>query len=140
MSAPRSLCVLALAACLFAGLPGAALAKKGGAAEPGTHAYSELIDDLFSALPQTFDVSGTNPDGTTYNGSAYLYWDPQDGELHIEWQVGKDAFMGSGPMIGGEFIIDWGQQHPAIYRLGNDGNLYGTWANGRGSETLTFAP
>jgi hypothetical protein len=58
----------------------------------------------------------------------------------VEWTVGSQQFFGSGPLIGGEFIVDWGQSSPVIYTVQRNGDLFGTWANGTASETLTFAP
>ncbi|MEM6712834.1 MAG: hypothetical protein AAF590_11215 [Pseudomonadota bacterium] len=102
--------------------------------------YATLVFDLISVLPNTFAVQGTNPSGSTYRGSAYLNFDAQSGDLLIDWQVGNDSYSGRGPLIGGEFIVDWGDSSPVIYTVQRDGSLFGTWGNGRGTEVLTFAP
>ena len=61
-----------------------------------------------------------------------------DGKLvRLNWRISNgDTFQGKGYLRGNTLTIDWGQTHPVIYKVGDDGVLRGTWSNGRGKENL----
>lgn len=135
-----ALIAAAIFAISIAASTGQVWAQKSERAAINDEEYATLVFDLISVLPNTFRVQGTNPNGSTYSGTAYLNFDPQAGDLLIEWQIGEQRFSGRGPLLGGEFIVDWGQSQPVIYTVQRDGSLFGTWAGGAATETLTFAP
>jgi hypothetical protein len=116
------------------------LAQKSDRASIPDEEYANLLEDFISVLPNSFDVIGTNTDGSTYRGTAYVSFDSQSGDLSVDWQIAGQSFSGRGPLIGGEFIVDWGQSSPVIYTVQRNGDLFGTWADGEAFETLTFAP
>lgn len=127
-------------AIIVAASPAPGVAQKSERSHINDEEYATLIDDFLSVLPNSFDVAGTNPDGSRYRGQAYVNFDPQTGDLLIDWRIGEQQFTGRGPLLGGEFIVDWGQPRPVIYTVQRDGSLFGTWADGAASETLRFAP
>jgi uncharacterized caspase-like protein len=82
-----------------------------------------------------YRVQGTNPDGSPYRGTLTL---ERSGPLYlVRWKIGKDTYEGQGTLNGSTLTIDWGQPDPVIYQVMNDGTLEGTWAKGRGKESLT---
>ena len=90
-----------------------------------------------------YRVTGTNLDGSAYEGAALLQ---QVGTIsfHIVWRVGGTEIRGVGIVSGHSFAVTYGPtQQPGmgIYQLRPDGTLEGTWsmigANGTGTETLT---
>ncbi len=117
-----------------------ATAQKSDRASIHDEEYANLLEDFLSVLPNSFDVVGTNTDGSTYRGTAYLSFETQSGDLTVDWQIAGQSFSGRGPLVGGEFVVDWGQSSPVIYTVQRNGDLFGTWANGTASETLTLAP
>lgn len=85
-------------------------------------------------LDGVYDVRGTNPNGTTYSGEVSIQ--SQGSSYFFRWRIGSQTFQGSGAQRGDSLTIDWGQQHPVIYIVGNDGVLRGTWDNGKAREDL----
>jgi serine/threonine protein kinase len=85
-----------------------------------------------------YTVEGTNPNGTNYRGEAAI---KQNGNSYdLTWDIAGKTFSGKGALSGRSLSI-WldaaggrGMRH---YVLTNNGVLKGTWANGRGAETLT---
>ncbi|MEQ8351983.1 MAG: fibronectin-binding protein [Leptospiraceae bacterium] len=84
----------------------------------------------------TYQVNGTNPDGTPYRGNVTV---TQSGEDYLfNWNIAGDQFSGKGNLSGTTLTVDWGQDFPVIYEVKDNGAvLEGTWADGQGSETLT---
>lgn len=84
----------------------------------------------------TYKVEGTNPDGTPYRGNVSV---TRDGDNYIfNWNIAGDQFSGQGQLSGTKLTVDWGEEHPVIYEVKEDGaRLEGSWADGQGSETLT---
>ncbi|HEX7534448.1 MAG TPA: tetratricopeptide repeat protein [Syntrophales bacterium] len=83
----------------------------------------------------TYNVVGTNPDGTSYSGMVTIT--RNDGAYVFVWTIGSSTFRGTGNFQGETLIIDWGQSYPVIYKVAEDGRLIGTWNNGNASEVLT---
>jgi Caspase domain len=82
-----------------------------------------------------YRVQGTNPNGSAYQGTLTI---ERSGPLYlVRWKIGKDSYEGQGTLNGSTLTIDWGQPDPVIYQVMNDGTLEGTWAKGRGKESLT---
>ncbi|GAB4538521.1 MAG: hypothetical protein Tsb0019_39420 [Roseibium sp.] len=88
-------------------------------------------------LPQiegVYSVEGLNPNGSRYVGRVTIT--VKNDTAFFRWEIAGDSFHGQGPLTGTTLIIDWGEDDPVIYRINADGTLFGTWANGRASETL----
>jgi hypothetical protein len=82
-----------------------------------------------------YTLTGTNPNGTRYRGTVVIHGDGTN--YRFIWLISNgDTFTGTGILNGNTIVVDWGQKDPVIYTVGN-GVLYGTWAAGRGTETLT---
>jgi hypothetical protein len=83
----------------------------------------------------TYAVTGTNPNGTTYRGSVQIYRD--GGSYRFKWLIANAApYDGIGVLNGNTIVVNWGQTYPAIYQVGANGVLSGTWNNGTATETL----
>ena len=80
-------------------------------------------------------MQGLNPNGTRYQGRVEITI--KDGTAFFRWDIAGQKFHGQGPINGSQLIIDWGEEDPVIYRINQDGTLFGTWAAGRASETLS---
>ncbi|MBO6891766.1 MAG: hypothetical protein JJ866_07490 [Roseibium sp.] len=102
-------------------------------AGPGTShaapkaAFAPQIEGVYS-------VQGLNPNGTRYQGRVNIA--VKDGTAFFKWDIAGQTFHGQGPLNGTRLVIDWGEEHPVIYQINQDGTLFGTWAAGRASETL----
>lgn len=83
----------------------------------------------------TYAVSGRNPNGTTYTGTVDLA--RQGSKYTLLWKVGASGYRGVGQLEGNVLTVDWGDQTPVVYALGEDGGLRGLWGAGRGAEELT---
>jgi len=102
-------------------------------AEPSVPANAPLGFIPPRPIEGLYKVTGTNPNGTSYSGTARIARQGQEYELI--WQVGS-IYRGVGGFRGDKLVIDWGQQYPVIYALEPDGTLVGVWSNGAGSEVL----
>jgi hypothetical protein len=116
-------------------LGSAAPAVGAGALPPSPDAMIRLAR-MGEFTPGTYNAVGTNPNGSKYRATVVLR---QDGNIwRASWLISNgDTFKGEGRIKDGRLVIDWGQKYPVIYESGQDGVLYGTWDNGRGSEILT---
>lgn len=98
---------------------------------------------LASALPQAataqsvtgqYRAEGMNANGSRYTGTVVV---AQNGtQLRLNWTVGSSQYMGSGTRNGDILWIDWGSAHPVVYVKMPNGELHGTWDNGRALERL----
>jgi hypothetical protein len=88
------------------------------------------------ALPGTYTIDGTNPDGSKYRGKVTITF--EGGIYKFVWRIANgDTYRGRGTLRGETLTVDWGQKDPVIYRVADDGVLKGRWgARGRGAETL----
>jgi hypothetical protein len=88
-----------------------------------------------ASLNGSYSCTGTNPNGSTYNGTVVI--SRVEGiRYRFDWSISGQHFSGTGVLDGDTISVDWGQASPVIYRVGNNGVLHGTWANGRGTEIL----
>ena len=53
------------------------------------------------------------------------------------WRVGRETYTGEGRIDGRVLTVDWGAEDPIVYVLMPDGELHGTWADGRALEKLS---
>jgi|GEM_PF-3030953 len=82
-----------------------------------------------------YNVTGTNPNGTTYRGMLTLT--RNDGAYVLVWRIGNSSYTGTGNFQGDALVINWGQNYPVIYSVAEDGRLIGTWNGGNATEVLT---
>lgn len=90
----------------------------------------------------TYDIAGTNPDGTDYTGTLTL---EQIGLLsfRVQWTIGPDVIDGVGMVSGLTFATAFslsGQPSMGVYELRPNGEIVGQWtvmgAFAAGRETL----
>lgn len=83
----------------------------------------------------TYDVFGTNRDGSKYTGTAVIAI--AGNKVDMSWLISSgQTYTGKGTIKNGRMVVDFGGPHPIIYRLARDGSLLGKWDRGRASETL----
>lgn len=81
-----------------------------------------------------YRAEGMNANGSRYTGTVVV---AQNGtQLRFNWTVGSSQYMGSGTRNGDILWIDWGSAHPVVYVKMPNGELHGTWDNGRALERL----
>ena len=92
-----------------------------------------------AGLTGHYQVSGKNPDGTSYSGVAWI--EDVAGNVSITWEISGRRFEGRGVIQGTILTVDWGDTTPVIYQVLDGGKtLYGTWSNGRALDILTRSP
>jgi hypothetical protein len=92
----------------------------------------------------TYNVAGTNLEGTPYTGTAVITRTTGN-DYDMTWDFGNETETGSGTFDGTTFDVTWettdGESGTAIYTIQPDGSLVGTWKEpgliGEGTETLT---
>jgi len=83
----------------------------------------------------TYDCRGVNPNGTTYRGTVSI--SSEGNRYRFVWRISSGQVLyGAGTLQGSALTVDWGDKHPVIYKVGNDGTLRGKWANGTATEDL----
>lgn len=91
----------------------------------------------------TYDVNGTNPDGTAYAGTMTIQ---QVGlaSWRVRWQIGQAQIDGYGMSVGTVFSVGFAlSERPglSIYEVAPDGSMSGQWtlvgSSAIGSENLT---
>src|ERR1700733_10376962 len=93
-------------------------------------------------LASRYDVSGTNPDGSKYSGTASVKV-ISDTTFTIKWDIAGSVYEGFGmrlnDTLSATYTID-GEPGLVMYKVGGDG-INGLWAirghNGSGTEHLT---
>ena len=88
-----------------------------------------------AGLPGEYRITGSNPDGSRYSGTATIQLD-RSGSYRVAWEIGSDQFSGTGTFMSKTLTVHWGTDAPAIYELQATGTLDGTWAHGEGTELL----
>jgi hypothetical protein len=87
----------------------------------------------------TYTVKGTNPNGSTYSGTAEIT--PSGGTCRVVWNVGS-TWRGICMVSGDAFAASYRNGETfglLIYRMHPDGTLQGVWTiadGGSGTETL----
>lgn len=90
---------------------------------------------LAQSITGTYSADGRNPDGSSYSGTVWI--DPAGKGYAFRWQIGNQSYSGTGSQRGDVVTVDWGDTHPVYYLVMPDGELHGTWADGRALEKLT---
>lgn len=107
---------------------GTAIAAAGPAAHIALAQSAVVLDG-------TYDVHGTNRNGSKYTGTAVV--GVNVGKVSIVWLItGGQTYKGKGTLKNGRMVVDFGSRYPVIYTVGENGVLHGTWDKGRASETL----
>ena len=93
--------------------------------------------DVPKVVEGTYDVRGTNPDGSRYRGVAYL---SRIGDSwRFEWLIAGQTFVGVGEFVGEQLSIEWGDSNPVVYDIPKPGVLDGRWGTGgRGTDVLVL--
>ncbi|WP_417207950.1 hypothetical protein [Antarctobacter sp.] len=113
---------LLLSACLLGATP--AVAQDVG--QDG----SQTLD-----IAGTYRVEGRNPDGSAYTGELRLT--AQGARYTGEWTIAGQVFQGIGTLEGRVLSLIWDEgAEPVVYVLMPDGELHGTWADGRALDRL----
>lgn len=92
-----------------------------------THVSAQSIGGNYTA-------EGRNPDGSTYTGKVQIT--EMGTAVGVAWQVGSQGYTGSGIREGRVLTVNWGAKHPVVYVVMPNGELHGTWDNGRALERL----
>lgn len=95
------------------------------------------------SLVGSYEVEGTNADGSSYQGTAEITGSGPD--FRIEWITGTSTSSGRGTLEGDRFEVSFSGSltgtGTAVYRVEDDGRLVGTWtvegSTAEGTETLT---
>ncbi|MCG6903328.1 MAG: hypothetical protein LJE68_11680 [Rhodobacter sp.] len=119
--------VLLTSAAALIAAPALAQGKKGAG---GGESMSRLI-----GIDGSYTAYGRNPDGSEYNGRCEI---TQQGDaVEFTWHVAAQPNRGQGVIEGRVVTVDWGDTTPVVYVVMPDGELHGTWADGRAFEKLT---
>lgn len=86
-------------------------------------------------LSGVYTAVGRNPDGSSYRGKATLIH--VGDTVSVTWQIDGSSNRGKGKLNGRILTVDWGDSFPVFYIVMPDGELHGTWADGRAHEKLT---
>ncbi len=96
-----------------------------------------------SGIGGSYDVFGTNPDGTAYKGSVTIVV-TTDHTCHITWKTESTTSSGICMQNGDAFTAAYelsGKVGLAIYEISKDGSMIGNWTiadqAGVGTEMLT---
>jgi hypothetical protein len=81
-----------------------------------------------------YKSEGLNADGSSYTGTADIV--QQGDAIEITWNVQGQTFRGAGLIEGRVVTIDWGEATPVVYVVMDDGELHGTWDDGKALERL----
>jgi hypothetical protein len=100
--------------------------------------FAQAGQRALAAPAGRYRVSGRNPNGSRYSGTAVIA--QRGGRTEISWRVGSSSYSGSGVLDGNLLTVEWGGGRPIIYALTEDGTLRGLWSGGQGEDILTPEP
>jgi len=99
-------------------------------------AVSTLAHAETLTLHSSYAVSGTNPDNSTYSGTATVKV-ISEATFTIRWKIGDAVYQGfgmrNGDALAATYTID-GEPGLVIYRVDANGTLRGLWVV-RGKDT-----
>lgn len=94
-----------------------------------------LAEDVgqFTDIAGAYRVEGRNADGSAYSGQLVL---STRGETYLgDWTIADQAYRGVGQLDGRVLTLQWSEgAEPVVYVLMPDGELHGTWSDGRALE------
>lgn len=91
---------------------------------------------LPGTLATTYTITGTNPEGDTYDGTLTL--ETRGAVYHLSWHIGEMRYTGVGLLQDATLAVGWGKQPTCgviAYRVLPDGALSGQWGE-YGNEQL----
>jgi hypothetical protein len=92
--------------------------------------------DPVAGIDGSYTAYGRNPDGSEYRGRCDIV--QQGDAVEFTWTIGNATpNRGSGVIEGRVVTVDWGDETPVVNVLMEDGELHGTWSDGRAFEKLT---
>jgi hypothetical protein len=89
-----------------------------------------------------YEVLGTNPDGSQYQGGFALQAGPSASWI-VTWQVGNEQVQGLGLIQAGVMAVSFvvnGRPGVSIFEVMADGKLRATWTTGGGVGTEIMTP
>ena len=89
-----------------------------------------------------YDVAGTNPDGSTYDGQFLLRAGP-GGAWIANWRVGSEQIVGLGLINAGVLAVSFvvnNRPGVSVFEVMPDGKLRGSWTSGGGMGTEMLTP
>lgn len=108
-----------------------------------------LAFGLTAALPAAaqiregiYQVEGTNPDGSTYEGQFLLQAGPAASWI-ASWRVGNEQIIGLGLIQAGVLAVSFvvnNRPGVAVFEVEPDGRLRGSWTTGGGMGTEHLTP
>ncbi len=108
------------------------LAICAASAETMNHVMIAEGPEIFSG---TYDVHGTNRNGSKYTGTAVIA--VAGDKVEMSWLITSgQTYRGTGTIKNGRMVVDFGGRYPIIYKVGKNGSLYGKWDKGRAKEVL----
>jgi len=105
--------------------------------------FPALAEAAPLTLHSTYDVTGTNPDGSKYHGTANVKV-ISEATFTVHWKIGNSTYDGFGMRNGDALAATYeinDEPGLVIYRVDDGGALRGLWVvrgkNDGGTELLT---
>lgn len=86
---------------------------------------SGVFAPIVGDLSNIYDVHGTNPDNSTYQGSVTISKSGTDTYVLI-WDISGITWHGNGTLSGSKFVVD-DEMFTNTYTVNSDGSLEGNW-------------
>jgi hypothetical protein len=97
--------------------------------------FAPAAADPVPCLDGRYQVSGRNPNGSTYSGTVTII--NEGSRYRLNWSIGTRGFRGTGTLNDNLLTVNWGSATPVVYAVSADGTLRGLWAGGNAEEILT---
>jgi hypothetical protein len=97
--------------------------------------FALAAPDAVPRLSDRYQVSGRNPNGSTYSGSVTII--SEGSRYRLNWNIGSTRDQGTGTLNDNLLTVDGGSATPVVYAVSADGRLRGLWAGGNAEEILT---
>lgn len=124
---------------LFRSIPRSAVLAPGLAVMMSLHGVPAAQAQIREGL---YEVVGTNPDGSEYQGAFSLQVGPSASWI-ATWQVSNEQIQGLGLIQAGvlavAFVVN-GRPGVTVFEVQPDGRLRGTWTTGGGVGTEIMTP
>ena len=97
--------------------------------------FAHAAPDAVPRLGGRYQVSGRNPNGSSYSGTVTII--SEGSRYRLSWNIGSTSYRGTGTLNDNLLTVDWGSATPVVYAISADGRLRGLWAGGNAEEILT---
>jgi hypothetical protein len=97
--------------------------------------FARAAPDSVPCLEGRYQVSGRNPNGSTYSGTVIII--SEGSGYRLNWSIGSRGYRGTGTLNDNLLAVNWGSATPVVYAVSADGRLRGLWAGGNTEEILT---